>query len=210
MHCYLKKKRRKAGNGAVLNGIHVFFFPWTREAGEKKKIFLLFHRQLSLKKTPTTHLLATWWKKEGDVPLGRFGAAAQWPPQPRLPPLFLPIKTGKREEKEDGVRERERPRDREGTKKQEPRVHSREEKIEGREEKKKKRRKSREDNEKQRREREGKRRATVGHREPPAPSPAPLPVATSNSANDDSHRRSAPLPFFLLRLLLSCQPPLFT
>jgi hypothetical protein len=60
-------------------------------------------------------LLATWWKKEGDVPLGRFGAAAQWPPQPRLPPLFLPIKIGEGEEKRTekrGKRETERPRER--------------------------------------------------------------------------------------------------
>jgi hypothetical protein len=30
-------------------------------------------------------LLTTWWKKEGDVPFGRFGAAVQWPPRPRTP-----------------------------------------------------------------------------------------------------------------------------
>jgi hypothetical protein len=44
-----------------------------------------------------------WWKKEGDVPLRRFGAAAQWPPRPRTPwtgvvgglppPSVLPINT---------------------------------------------------------------------------------------------------------------------
>ena len=37
-------------------------------------------------------MLATWWKNGEDVLLGRFGAAAQWPPRP-LSPLCLPINT---------------------------------------------------------------------------------------------------------------------
>jgi len=56
--------------------------------------------------------LSTCWTDGG-------GAAAQWPPQRRLPPLFLPIKTGegegkKRPEKR-GKRETEKQNER-GTK----------------------------------------------------------------------------------------------
>jgi hypothetical protein len=73
-----------------LTALWVFFFPWTREAREEdfsSPAFLLSLPLLNLKKTATQspHLLTTWWKKEGDVPLGRFGATAQRPPQPRTP-----------------------------------------------------------------------------------------------------------------------------
>jgi len=83
--------KKKARNGAVLTALWVFFFPWTREAREEEDFsspaFLLSLPLLNLKKTPTQppHLLTTWWKKEGDVPLGRFGAAAQRPRRPCTP-----------------------------------------------------------------------------------------------------------------------------
>ena len=89
MHRSLKKK--KARNGAVLTALWVFFFPWMREAGEEEDFsshaFLLSLCPLNFKKTLTQHphLLTTWWRKEGDVPLGQFGAATQWPPRPRTP-----------------------------------------------------------------------------------------------------------------------------
>jgi len=62
-----------------------------REAGEEEDFsshaFLLSLCPLNLKKTLTQHphLLTTWWRKEGDVPLGQFGTATQWPPRPRTP-----------------------------------------------------------------------------------------------------------------------------
>jgi hypothetical protein len=93
-----------------LTTLWVFFFPWTREAREEEDFsspaFLLSLSLLNLKKTSRQppHLLTTWWKKEGDVPFGRFGAVVQWPPRPRTPwigvvgglpppPSVLPINT---------------------------------------------------------------------------------------------------------------------
>jgi hypothetical protein len=82
-----------------------------REQG-KKKTFLPYFSPSSLppraqKDADTTHLLATWWKNGGDVPLGRFGAAAQWPPRSLSPPCFSPINTGEmrgKKEKKDNKR----------------------------------------------------------------------------------------------------------
>jgi hypothetical protein len=74
-----------------LTTLWVFFFPWTREAREEEDFsspaFLLSLSLLNLKKTSRQppHLLTTWWKKEGDVPFGRFGAVVQWPPRPCTP-----------------------------------------------------------------------------------------------------------------------------
>jgi len=47
-HALLKKRREKAGNGAVLNDTHVFFFPWTREAGEEEEDFFFCSTASSL------------------------------------------------------------------------------------------------------------------------------------------------------------------
>jgi len=74
-------KKNEARNGAVLTALWVFFFLWTREAKEEENFsspaFLLSLSLLNLKKMATQppHLLTMWWKKEGDVPLGRFGVA---------------------------------------------------------------------------------------------------------------------------------------
>ena len=86
-----------------------------------------------------------WWKKEGDVPLGPFGAAAQWPPRPRTPwtgvvgglppPSVLPINTeggklrkgtekgekkkGTKDERDERTRERREQREEKGEKRKE-------------------------------------------------------------------------------------------
>jgi hypothetical protein len=45
------KKKREAQNGVVLMALWVFFFPWTREAGEEEDFSSpCFHRLSSFKK----------------------------------------------------------------------------------------------------------------------------------------------------------------
>jgi len=60
--------------------------------------------------TQHPHLLTMWWKNEGDVPLGRFRAAAQWPPQPCPSPVFAYKNRGaeqkKREERQEDRKEK--------------------------------------------------------------------------------------------------------
>jgi len=111
-HLLSQKKtwRRKLETVPFWNGT-IFFFPWTRETGEEGDFFsFLCHRHPTFKKTSTYQPLSTCWTDGG-------GAAAQWPPHPRLPPLFLPIKIGEGEEKrrprtkEKRKTERERERD---------------------------------------------------------------------------------------------------
>ena len=84
-----------------------------------------------------------WWKKEGDVPLRRFGAAAQWPPRPRTPwtgvvgglppPSVLPINTegGKLRK---GIEKGEKRKKKKGNEGRERRENTREEKGEKRKE----------------------------------------------------------------------------
>jgi hypothetical protein len=43
-------KKKEARNGAVLTALWVFFFPWTREAGEEDFSSPYFHRLSSSKK----------------------------------------------------------------------------------------------------------------------------------------------------------------
>jgi hypothetical protein len=130
-----------------LTALWVFFFPWTREAREEdfsSPAFLLSLPLLNLKKTATQspHLLTTWWKKEGDVPLGRFGATAQRPPQPRTPwtgavggppPLCFTYKY-RGGEAEKGDRKRRKKKKKKGNEGRERRENTREEKGEKRKE----------------------------------------------------------------------------
>jgi len=149
----------------------------TREVGEEKDFSSsVFHRHLSLNKTPTNPTcpkLSTCWRKgRRAVPRVVEGRLNSGCPV-HISPLFLPINTGetRREEKWEEKRESKRG---------------------GR----LKKRRSREENEKQRGEREEKKQSRYHHREPPAS----LPIASSSSANNSSHRRAALLPFFFLLL----------
>jgi hypothetical protein len=87
MHClFFVFKKEEARNGAVLMALWVFFFPWTREAGEEEdfssSVLTEFPSQKdadSLLKRHRQLTLSTCWKGGG-------GAAAQWPP----PSISLP------------------------------------------------------------------------------------------------------------------------
>jgi hypothetical protein len=103
---HYSQKKEKNIETVPLNGI-IIFFPWTCETGEEDDFSsFLCHRPQSFKKDADT------FKKTPTQPTfhvlkGGGGAAAQWPPQPRLPPLFLPIKTGEGEENKEGREERD-------------------------------------------------------------------------------------------------------
>jgi len=79
---------------------YVFFFPWTREAGEEEDFSSsVFHRHFSLKMTPTN---PTCPKKTFHVLEGR-----QHNGRPsHVTPLFLPIKTGGKTNKKKGKRKK--------------------------------------------------------------------------------------------------------
>jgi hypothetical protein len=147
-----------------LTALWVFFFPWTREAREEdfsSPAFLLSLPLLNLKKTATQppHLLTTWWKKEGDVPLGRFGATAQRLPQPRTPwtgavgglppPSVLPINTEGGETEKGDKKRRKNKKKKGGKEGRERQENIREERTE----RGKRRKKERKRKKKQRRER---------------------------------------------------------
>ena len=116
---------------------------------------------------------------EERCPWGGRGAAEQWPPQPRFPPLFLPIKIGEREEEK-----RKRKGDGE----------------EDEEEKEKKRKKETERERAERRERKGEeeaeKRKKRGEREK---------EKTEQTADDNSRASSRQVSFLpsLIRLLFS-------
>jgi hypothetical protein len=103
----------------------VFFFPWTREAGEEEDILPLFSTAFSFKKTLTKdpylpkafHVLE---EREDKCASGGVGAAAQRPPRPPYPRaidwagvvglLFspiLPINTGEKGDKGGERKKRE-------------------------------------------------------------------------------------------------------
>jgi len=120
-----KTRRRKLETVPFWNGT-IFFFPWTRETGEEGDFFsFLCHRHPTFKKTSTYQPLSTCWTDGG-------GAAAQWPPHSRLPPLFLPIKIGEGEEKRrprtKEKRKTERERERSGKRKKRKRREEKERK----------------------------------------------------------------------------------
>ena len=171
---HAKKKKEKDLNGAVLNGIVGLLLPLdARSRGRRRFFFLCFHRHFSLKTTPTN-------------PTCPKQLSTCWRGSSTMAALTMSLRCfclkGQRR-REEGQWERE-----------EKRRERAEHKREGVEDRKKK------ENEKQRREREEKKQSRCHHRKPPVPPPAPLHVASSSSANDSSHRRSARLPFFFLRL----------
>ena len=110
--------------------------PGRAKEGSKNKIFSSVPPPALSQKTPTTHFLATWWMNGGDVPLGWFGVVAQWPPQPRLLPLFLPIKIREGEDqKMESVQKENKKKKPERETTREEREHKRGEKEERRAEK---------------------------------------------------------------------------
>jgi len=112
---HAKKKKRKEEEAKMVSfwtAPYVFFFPWTREAGEEEDFFSssVFHRHLSLKKTltnPTCPKLSTCWRRgRRCVPRAVFGVAAQWPPPASLSPVF-PINTRESTRKKEGAEKTE-------------------------------------------------------------------------------------------------------
>jgi len=96
-HALLKKNKRPK-RCRFERHCNLSFSPGRAKQG-RKKIFssYVFHRQLSLKKTPTNPTcpkLSTCWRRgRRCVPRAVFRAAAQWPPPASLSPVF-PINTG--------------------------------------------------------------------------------------------------------------------
>jgi len=173
--------KKKYPKGVVLNDIVGLLLPLdTRSRGRRRFpspafLFPLSLKQLKKMPTKPTHLLATWWKNRGDVPLGRLhsGRPGHPTPEPRLDrgsraissPVFLPINTRERESRRGSKRKEQNRRGKElKTKRKKKRITE--------EEKKKK---NREADERRRR------TATWSHRH----------FATSITANDSSHYKSA-------------------
>ena len=155
------KKTEKAQNGAVLNNT-IFFFPWTREAGEEEDFLPHFSPNFfpefgAIRRPHFTHLPPPFYPLNGSGQGGQ-----QWPSQHVTLPGF-PINTGEGQEKKKRPREGEENR----REKRGRRPRKRGEKAVKRKEEAEKK------TEKYRGERE--RRKTAGHREPPAPPPPPLP-----------------------------------
>jgi hypothetical protein len=173
---HTKKKKEKDLNGAVLNGIMGLLLPLdARSRGRRRFFFLCFPPPfLSQNDTDQPHLpKTTFHVLEGQQHNGRPN---------HVPPLFLPIKTGGKTDNQK--------RDREGGKRDNEKERRREERgqsIRGKELKTERKKRT-----KNRGEREEKKQSRCHHRKPPVPPPA--------TADNSSHRRSARLPFFFLRL----------
>ena len=80
---------------------YVFFFPWTSEAGEEEDFSFSVTTISLFKKTPTplARSFPRVGEEGGDVFLGQFLGRQHSGRPSHVPPLFLPIKTGKEKEK---------------------------------------------------------------------------------------------------------------
>jgi len=121
--------KKKYPKGVVLNDIVGLLLPLdTRSRGRRRFpspafLFPLSLKQLKKMPTKPTHLLATWWKNRGDVPLGRLhsGRPGHPTPEPRLDrgsraissPVFLPINTRERESRRGSKRKEQNRRGKE-------------------------------------------------------------------------------------------------
>jgi hypothetical protein len=122
-------QKKKNPKGVVLNDIVGLLLPLdTRSRGRRRFpspafLFPLSLKQLKKMPTKPTHLLATWWKNRGDVPLGRLhsGRPGHPTPEPRLDrgsraissPVFLPINTRERESRRGSKRKEQNRRGKE-------------------------------------------------------------------------------------------------